>query len=223
MAHKKAKQRDIRRTVFELTAQCVVNWPATVLERHMQSIMQTIREGIQDADPEARAASRRVGSGDWRCQSDTRTLVQAYQALSNNYQSYAEALYGQLDARTQRQLITNGNLSAASSTTSVDGFNAQRRSQDNLHRVGLGGMPPRYSMQQRRERAKRASYRSPPLQCIMATGRHQTSITALRCAHVKQCSRCAIGLPHSTKSRHRPVSRPVCVSSHRQYFLHNTI
>lgn len=66
----------------------------------MALLVDAIKQGLNDADPDARAASRK-----------------AYHALADQYKDHADLLFQSLDVSKQRQLA--GQLSHSSSTHSI--------------------------------------------------------------------------------------------------------
>ena len=54
-----SKSRDIRRTLCEVLDQLVHTWPTYTMEKHTIILSEAIKKGITDADPEARAFSRK--------------------------------------------------------------------------------------------------------------------------------------------------------------------
>lgn len=54
-----SKSKDIRRACCEFLGQLLHTWPTHALERHIAILQEAIKKGISDADPEARASSRK--------------------------------------------------------------------------------------------------------------------------------------------------------------------
>jgi hypothetical protein len=86
------------------------NWEPHTVERSIPILVDAIKQGLNDADPDARAASRK-----------------AYHALADNFKEHAEMLFQSLDGAKQRTLA--GEMSQSSSSQSIGGV---RRSQENL-------------------------------------------------------------------------------------------
>ena len=53
------RNKEIRRMLFEFLDQLVHTWPTHAMEKHSQMLGESIRKGITDADPEARAYARK--------------------------------------------------------------------------------------------------------------------------------------------------------------------
>lgn len=54
-----SKNREIRKVLCEVLDQLVHTWPTHSMEKHVLILAETIKKGITDADPEARAFSRK--------------------------------------------------------------------------------------------------------------------------------------------------------------------
>lgn len=54
-----SKSKEIRKTVCEFIDQLVHTWSAIMMEKHIAILSEAIKKGICDADPEARAHSRK--------------------------------------------------------------------------------------------------------------------------------------------------------------------
>ncbi|GFY46712.1 hypothetical protein TNIN_462074 [Trichonephila inaurata madagascariensis] len=101
--HLSAKSKDIRKTCFEFLDQLLVTWPTHPMEKHVAILTEAIRKGISDADPEARAFSRK-----------------AYWSFADHFREQADALLNSLDNSKQRMLhdeLTMSNSSSSSSLT----------------------------------------------------------------------------------------------------------
>lgn len=85
------------------------------MERNIPLLVDAIKQGLNDADPDARACSRK-----------------AYHALADGFKDHADLLFQSLDASKQRQLA--GEMSQSSSSQSIGGA---RRSQENLAVRGI--------------------------------------------------------------------------------------
>lgn len=58
-SHMTSKSKDIRRAMCEFLDQLLHTWPTHILERHVALIQNALSNGIKDADPDARAFSRK--------------------------------------------------------------------------------------------------------------------------------------------------------------------
>lgn len=54
-----SKNREIRKVLCEVLDQLVHTWPTHSMEKHVAALAENIKKGITDADPEARAFSRK--------------------------------------------------------------------------------------------------------------------------------------------------------------------
>ncbi|CAL1297608.1 unnamed protein product [Larinioides sclopetarius] len=98
-----SKSKDIRKTCYEFLDQLLVTWPTHPMEKHVAILTDAIRKGISDADPEARAFSRK-----------------AYWSFADHFREQADALLNSLDNSKQRMLhdeLTMSNSSSSSSLT----------------------------------------------------------------------------------------------------------
>ncbi|XP_054708100.1 CLIP-associating protein 1-like [Uloborus diversus] len=101
--HLSSKSKDIRKTCFEFLDQLLVTWPTYTMERHVGILADAIRKGISDADPEARAFSRK-----------------AFWGFADHFREQADSLLNSLDNSKQRMLhdeLTMSNSSSSSSLT----------------------------------------------------------------------------------------------------------
>ena len=57
--HMTSKSKDIRRAMCEFLDQLLHTWPTHILEKHVALIQAALANGIKDADPDARAYSRK--------------------------------------------------------------------------------------------------------------------------------------------------------------------
>ncbi len=57
--HMTSKSKDIRRAMCEFLDQLLHTWPTHILEKHVALIQSAVANGIKDADPDARAYSRK--------------------------------------------------------------------------------------------------------------------------------------------------------------------
>ena len=58
-SHMTSKSKDIRRAMCEFLDQLLHTWPTHILEKHVALIQGALANGIKDADPDARAYSRK--------------------------------------------------------------------------------------------------------------------------------------------------------------------
>lgn len=58
-SHMTSKSKDIRRAMCEFLDQLLHTWPTHILEKHVALIQIAVSNGIKDADPDARAYSRK--------------------------------------------------------------------------------------------------------------------------------------------------------------------
>ncbi|KAG8195475.1 hypothetical protein JTE90_010784 [Oedothorax gibbosus] len=102
-SHLSSKSKDIRKTCFEFLDQLLVTWPTQPMEKHVGALSDAIRKGISDADPEARAFSRK-----------------AFWSFADHFRDQADQLLTSLDTSKQRMLheeLTMSNSSSSSSLT----------------------------------------------------------------------------------------------------------
>ncbi|XP_035227024.1 CLIP-associating protein 2-like isoform X4 [Stegodyphus dumicola] len=102
-SHLSSKSKDIRKTCFEFLDQLLVTWPTHPMEKHVGILTDAIRKGISDADPEARAFSRK-----------------AFWSFADHFREQADSLLNSLDNSKQRMLhdeLTMSNSSSSSSLT----------------------------------------------------------------------------------------------------------
>ncbi|XP_075548307.1 CLIP-associating protein isoform X2 [Dermacentor variabilis] len=103
-----SKSKDIRRSCFEFLDQLLHTWPTHTLERHIAILQEAIKKGISDADPEARAFSRK-----------------AFWGFADHFKEQADVLLNSLDSSKQRML--QGELCMSNSSSSNSLNNAQAR------------------------------------------------------------------------------------------------
>lgn len=82
-----SKSKEIRRYSCELVYQFLQAWPKLIVERHSNLIQEDIKRGLADADPEARAFSRK-----------------AYWAYASHCRAEATALFNSLDPAKRKLL-----------------------------------------------------------------------------------------------------------------------
>ncbi|KAB7504085.1 CLIP-associating protein 2, partial [Armadillidium nasatum] len=96
-----SKSKEIRRTLCEFLDQLVHTWPTHSMEKHVVLLSDAIKRGITDADPEARAFSRK-----------------AYWGFADHFREEADRLLNSLDPSYKKML--QGEVGALStSQTSV--------------------------------------------------------------------------------------------------------
>ncbi|XP_077561916.1 CLIP-associating protein 1-B-like isoform X5 [Haemaphysalis longicornis] len=98
-----SKSKDIRRSCFEFLDQLLHTWPTHTLERHVALLQEAIRRGISDADPEARAFSRK-----------------AFWGFADHFREQADGLLHSLDSSKQRMLQGELCMSSSSSSSSLN-------------------------------------------------------------------------------------------------------
>ena len=82
-----SKSKEIRKACCEFLDQLLHTWPVHSLERHVGVLQEAIKKGISDADPEARAFSRK-----------------AYWGFADKFSQEAEFLLHSLDINKQKML-----------------------------------------------------------------------------------------------------------------------
>ncbi|KRZ49265.1 CLIP-associating protein 1-B [Trichinella nativa] len=106
-----SKSKEIRRCCCDFIAMMCRQWSSHELEKNVGALQGAIRKGLSDADPEARAFSRK-----------------AYWSFSDHFRDQAEMLFQSLDPGKQRQLL--GEISQSSSSHSL--YNDLRTSQESV-------------------------------------------------------------------------------------------
>ncbi|KRY92842.1 CLIP-associating protein 1-A [Trichinella pseudospiralis] len=106
-----SKSKEIRRCCCDFIAMMCQQWSSHELEKNVGALQGAIRRGLSDADPEARAFSRK-----------------AYWSFSDHFRDQAEMLFQSLDPGKQRQLL--GEVSQSSSSHSL--YNDLRTSQESV-------------------------------------------------------------------------------------------
>lgn len=96
-----SKSKEIRKVIQDLIYQIIAVWTPSKVEKSLGSVVDCIRIGLSDADPQARAAARN-----------------SYQILDQHYPQQAQILFQSLDPSKQRSL--SGAVSAASSSQSIN-------------------------------------------------------------------------------------------------------
>lgn len=100
-----SKSKEIRKTCLEFLDQLLHTWPTHTLEKHVALLQDSIRKGISDADPEARAFSRK-----------------AFWGFADHFREQADSLLNSLDNSKQRMLqgeLTMSNSSSSNSLTAT--------------------------------------------------------------------------------------------------------
>ncbi|KHJ47953.1 HEAT repeat protein [Trichuris suis] len=106
-----SKSREIRRACYDMIASICEQWNRQELEKSTSLLQNAIRQGLADADPDARAASRK-----------------AYWCFSDHFRDQAEALFQSLDVGKRRNLL--GDITQSSSSHSL--YSALRTSQESV-------------------------------------------------------------------------------------------
>ncbi|XP_030829292.1 CLIP-associating protein 1-A isoform X5 [Strongylocentrotus purpuratus] len=109
-----SKSTAIRKQTFQYINTVLNVWDTHTLERHANLLSEAIHKGIEDADSEARAISRK-----------------AFWKFSEHFKSHADKLFNNLDPSKQKML--QGELSQASSCTSLDGRPLSRSATASSH------------------------------------------------------------------------------------------
>ncbi|CAL1546836.1 unnamed protein product [Lymnaea stagnalis] len=108
-SHLSSKSNIIRRYSLEFVNQILHSWPTHCLEKHIAVLQDAIKKGINDADSEARAHSRK-----------------AFWGFADHFKSQADALLNSLDPSKQKML--QGEVSNSSSSSSLNGEVVRPRS-----------------------------------------------------------------------------------------------
>ncbi|CAG5119353.1 unnamed protein product, partial [Candidula unifasciata] len=107
--HLTSKSNIIRRYSLEFVNQILHSWPTHCLEKHIAILQDAIKKGINDADLEARAHSRK-----------------AFWGFADHFKSQADALLNSLDPSKQKML--QGEVSNSSSSSSLNGEHLKPKS-----------------------------------------------------------------------------------------------
>ncbi|KAL6727160.1 hypothetical protein Aduo_009060 [Ancylostoma duodenale] len=118
LSYSSSKSKEIRKIVQDLVNQMLAIWTPAKLEKSLSGIIDCIKAGISDADPQARTSARN-----------------GYQQLDQHFPHQAQLLFQSLDPAKQRSL--SGAMSAASSSQSI---NSERDSLHMAHRPGALGL-----------------------------------------------------------------------------------
>ncbi|XP_076756298.1 CLIP-associating protein isoform X2 [Xylocopa sonorina] len=96
------KSKDIRRASCEYLNLILQTWPTQILQKHMMILQDTIKKGIADSDPDARAFARK-----------------SYWAFKDHFPEQAEALLNSLDTAYKRSLMSLSNSGSINSLNVV--------------------------------------------------------------------------------------------------------
>ncbi|CAL7941325.1 unnamed protein product [Xylocopa violacea] len=96
------KSKDIRRASCEYLNLILQTWPTQILQKHMMVLQDTIKKGIADSDPDARAFARK-----------------SYWAFKDHFPEQAEALLNSLDTAYKRSLMSLSNSGSINSLNVV--------------------------------------------------------------------------------------------------------
>ncbi|CAH1986214.1 unnamed protein product [Acanthoscelides obtectus] len=99
----KSKSKEIRKACCEFVEYILGNWTKHSLERHNGALQEAVKNGIADADPEARQCSRR-----------------AFKSFKEHFPEQAETLLQSLDPAYKRAL-QGESMSASSSQSNIAG------------------------------------------------------------------------------------------------------
>ena len=101
------KSKPIRKAVCESLDQLLHAWPTHCLEKHQLLLGETIKKGINDADPEARVFARK-----------------AFWGFSDHFRDLADSIMSSLDPQKQKLLYDEmgGTLSTSNSSNSISNF-----------------------------------------------------------------------------------------------------
>ncbi|XP_071041088.1 CLIP-associating protein 2 isoform X9 [Parasteatoda tepidariorum] len=232
-SHLQSKSKDIRKTCFEFLDQLLVTWPTHPMERHVQTLADAIRRGISDADPEARAFSRK-----------------AFWSFADHFRDQADCLLNSLDHSKQRMLHDEVTMSNSSSSSSLTQSGKPYRSTVNHHagsvenlslgrtgtlgrRTGISNLPsskidnsgipkPLRSTSAidlsavRRSKANFAKSSMASLPRTPAVRRNDTSIHAITSPE-------RVMKPRPRGSQSQPSSRPDSPSSRLSYATYSTL
>ncbi|XP_068228567.1 CLIP-associating protein 2 isoform X21 [Palaemon carinicauda] len=97
-----SKNREIRKVLCEVLDQLVHTWPTHSMEKHVIILSESIKKGITDADPEARAFSRK-----------------AYWGYADHFKDEADKLLNSLDPSYKKMLQGEAGMSNSSSSQSL--------------------------------------------------------------------------------------------------------
>lgn len=142
-----SRDKSIRKAVCEFLDHLLHTWPTHSLEKHMGILQEAIKKGISDADPEARAYSRK-----------------AFWGFADHFKDQAECMIHTLDSTKQKMLYgeMSGSLSASNSSNSLNSCQTHvsngRPSISNHQSISFRHGPPyQSSFQSSASRAKTVS------------------------------------------------------------------
>ncbi|XP_063867995.1 CLIP-associating protein 2-like isoform X12 [Scylla paramamosain] len=104
-----SKNREIRKVLCEVLDQLVHTWPTHSMEKHIVILSESIKKGITDADPEARAFSRK-----------------AYWGFADHFKEEADKLLNSLDPSYKKMLQGEMGMSNSSSSQSLHGSQSKQ-------------------------------------------------------------------------------------------------
>ncbi|XP_050734478.1 CLIP-associating protein 2-like isoform X10 [Eriocheir sinensis] len=104
-----SKNREIRKVLCEVLDQLVHTWPTHSMEKHIVILSESIKKGITDADPEARAFSRK-----------------AYWGFADHFKEEADKLLNSLDPSYKKMLQGEMGMSNSSSSQSLQGSQSKQ-------------------------------------------------------------------------------------------------
>ncbi|XP_071512318.1 CLIP-associating protein 1 isoform X9 [Panulirus ornatus] len=104
-----SKNKEIRKVLCEVLDQLVHTWPTHSMEKHVGILGESIKKGITDADPEARAFSRK-----------------AYWGFADHFKDEADKLLNSLDPSYKKML--QGEMGMSNSSSSQSLHNSQSKS-----------------------------------------------------------------------------------------------
>ncbi|XP_071824889.1 CLIP-associating protein 1-like isoform X4 [Apostichopus japonicus] len=134
-SHITSKSSSIRKQTFYFINMIVSTWPPHLMEKHVGLFVEALHKGMEDADSEARSTSRK-----------------AFWKFSEKFKSQADKLFNILEPSKQKML--NGELSGASSTSSLDSNKSYRKLSGAGSHENLSSGSSRMSMPKRSTTAK---------------------------------------------------------------------
>ncbi|RWS12914.1 CLIP-associating protein 1-like protein [Dinothrombium tinctorium] len=112
-----SKSKEIRKACCEFLVQLLHTWPTHTLEKHIGILQEAIKKGINDADPEARAFSRK-----------------AFWGFASHFKEQADCLLNSLDNNKQRMLYdeqltmsSSNSINSLQSVSSSHGIHSTKR------------------------------------------------------------------------------------------------
>jgi CLIP-associating protein 1/2 len=140
-----SKSKDIRRAMCEFLDQLLHTWPTHILEKHVALIQIAVSNGIKDADPDARAYSRKyvyfyllpgLPPNLFKC---SYFINRAYGGFASHFPAQADALLHSLDLSYQKLLHGEATLSNSSSSHSLQSIGLTRSNASSL--LGPSSLP----------------------------------------------------------------------------------